>query len=240
MNPATSSALVARLRSGKFATPDDLALAIVAAVAGVEKHQSSRRGLEQGQLVDKDGGTLLSVTNQSASLPSISLQYPQFMIRRNAGGAISTRIQRRADIYTRTAPAMVVAVNGDGADAQITVALLGTTPAVTQDDQTNQNKPADPLNNIYGDPESQSGPQYTLPMSGTPFAGVGGSDTGTKIPAVGATVEVILSDETEKRTIHHRRGTINSPRVLNYPGSSGAVLVNGFCCTETGNPPGGT
>lgn len=240
MNPATSSALVARLRSGKFATPDDLALAIVAAVAGVEKHQSSRRGLEQGQLVDKDGGTLISVTDQSASRQSISLQYPQFMLRRNAGGAISTRVQRRADINTRTVPAMVIAVNGDGADATLTVALLAATPAVTQDDQTNQNKPADPLSGIYNDPADQGGQQFTIPMSGTPFAGVGGADTGTKIPAVGATVEVILSDETEKRTIHHRRGGINSPRVLNYPGASGAALVNGFCCTETGNPPGGT
>lgn len=241
MNAASTSAIVAKLRSGKYATPDDLAQAIVSALAGVEKNQTTRRGLEQDQIVGKDGGTLLSATDQSAGRQSVDLQYPQFLRRRNAGGAIFTKLQRRADLLTKTVPAMVVGVEGEGADTQLTVALIGEVPAVTQDDITGQNMPADPMGNAYQDYISQSGRRLTLPMTGSPFAGTGTSDTGLKVPAVGDTIHVSLTEETEKMTLTARRGSRSTPKVLNYPGSTGAAVVNGFCCTDTGNePPGGT
>jgi len=240
MNPATSTAIAARLRSTKYANADELAQAIVSAITGVEKNQTARRGLPEGQYVDVNGGTILKVDDQSAARQSVSLQTPQFMTHRKQG-AIATRMQRRVDLLTRAVPAVVVAVNGDGAEATLTVVLVGDVPAVSTDDVTGNLIPGDPISGMSSiDTDNRNGTVLTLPMTGTPFAGTGGSDTGTKIPAVGATVMVNMTDQSEKRNTWHRRGTVNFPRVTSIPGASSAALVNGFCCTETGNPPGGT
>lgn len=241
MNPATNAAIVARLRSSRFNTPNELAAAIAAAIDGVAKNQTSKRGLHANNIVDYTGGTKLSVNDQSASRQSISTQPPQTM-KLKKHGAISTRQQSRVDILTRVVPAMVTAVDGTGPEATITVTLVGDVPALSVDALTGQNIPADPLASLAGDAEDISGTSYTLSMSGLPFAGEGADEEGPKVPEVGQTIMITLLDQTQKRTIWTNRYGVNTPTVTSYPmneNNTAAALINGTCCKEPDSGGGG-
>jgi len=242
MNAASVDAVVARLRSGKFDTPNELAAAIAAALSGVGKNQTSKRGLHANNVVDADGGTQLSVTDQSAARQSVSTQPPQTMTLANVGGAVSSRQQSRVDILTKSVPAKVIAVDGSGPGATVTVVVLGDKPQMTIDALTGQNIPGDPLQSLNEDTADITGTTYTLGISGLPFAGTGDDDTGTKVPEVGQTIQVTVVDQQEKRTIWHTVNGVNKPTVVNYPQKSAATnaaIINNLCCKEPASTGGG-
>lgn len=241
MNPASPDAITAMLRSGRFATPTDLARALADAMQGYFKHQTSTRGLKNDEMVDSDGGTKLSVTDQSAARQSISLQ-PRQLLRSRQIGATAMRFQKRADILTRTVPAMVVAINGTAPDVQITVKLVGDTPKVYTDSTTRQLQSGSPLGDLSLQSDQMAetnSTEKTLTLTGIAFAAE--TEAGPKVPVAGQTVMVTLSQQNTKRTAFVERNRENLPRVINYPGTEEAVMINGLCCQEAGGGgPGGT
>lgn len=242
MNAASIDAVVARLRSGKFDTPNELAAAIAAALAGVAKNQMSKRGLHANNIVDANGGTQLSVSDQSAARQSVSTQPPQTMVLSNPGGAVSTRQQSLVDILTKVVPAKVISVDGTGPGSTVTVVVLGDKPKLTTDLLTGQNVPGDPLLALDDDIADITGTTYTLGISGLPFSGTGDDDTGTKVPEVGQTIQVTIVDQQQKQTIWHTINGINKPTVVNYPQKSAvtqAAILNGLCCKEPAGSGGG-
>lgn len=241
MNPSSPDAISAMLRAGKWDSVQSLASAIADAMQGYFKHQTSQRGLKNDELVGVEGGTNLSVTDQSAARTSISLQ-PRQLLRRRKQGAVDMRWQKRADILTRTVPAMVVAVNGEGADATITVKLVGDVPKVYVDPTTKQLQTGSPMGDmsLASDQMAETNAtEKTLSLTGIPF--VAESEAGPAVPVAGQTVFVTLSQSNTKRTVIIGRNGENQPRVINYPGSEEAVMLNGLCCQDgSGGGPGGT
>lgn len=241
MNPSSPDAISAMLRSGKWDSVQSLANAIADAMQGYFKHQTSQRGLKNDEVVGMEGGTKLSVTDQSASRKSISLQ-PRQLLRRRKQGAVDMRWQKRADILTRTVPAMVVAVNGEGADATATVKLVGDTPKTYTDPTTKQLQSGSPMGDISlaSDQMAETNStEMTLSLSGIPFAATDAA--GPALPVAGQTVMVTLSQQNTKRTVIIGRNGENQPRVINYPGNEEAVMINGICCQDAGGGgPGGS
>lgn len=241
MDAASNDAVVSRLRSSRFNNANELAAALAAALAGVGKNQTSKRGLYDDKIVDATGGTKFSVNDQSAARQSISTQPPQLMKLRKHG-AIATRRQSRLDILTRTVPAMVTAIDGSGPDATVTVTLVGDKPLMTTDRLTGQNVPGDPLAMLAGDVADISGTSYTLSMSGTPFAGPNMNDVGPRVPTVGQTIMITLAEQSRKITTWTERNGVNTPSVTSYPANiTASAMINGICCKEAGHTdPGGT
>lgn len=228
MNPASPGAIAARLRGRKFDTPQDVADAVAVAINGFYKHQTNRKGMYDNSIVTVDGGTKFSPTDNSAGRKSTSLQPPQHMVLRKQG-AISMRQQLRADSETRTLPARVLSVEGTGADAVVTVAVVGDGVALYTDSISNQlvvGNPLDPLN--YEDILNYPSEMYQIRMAGNPFVDSGAD--GPQIPTPGQTINITVTTQSEKRTIWHTRNGVNEPRVVNYDQGSSATMVNGVCC----------
>jgi hypothetical protein len=227
---------VARLRGGGFQSLDDLALLIATSLEGLSRQQSFRRGLPDSKFVQVGGGTKVAIDDNSISRKSRSLQPPQTMIYREHGG-VGARHQLRADVETRTVPAVIIAVDGEGEDALLTVVPIGDEPAAYISASSGQLQSGNPLNDL-GFGVDLGGPRYQVRMSGTQFAT--GTNPGPVAPTVGQTTMVTLSTQSEKVTTTIERNRQYMPMVGSREGATQAALVNNFCCQEdTGGGGGG-
>lgn len=235
---AALDTLVARLRSSNWVDLNDLANCMANVVSGVVKQPTFNRGLHDNVIADTNGGTTLAVGDNSAAKDSVSLAVPQRMLLQKQG-AVATRQQARAEMVTKTVPAVVLVSHSDG---RIEVALTGTKPKTSIDPLTGNLTSGNPISDVRADPaDLASGDVMTVTLAGGPF--ILTDVHGTELPTVGQTVMVSVSEQSEKRTFWVNRSRRNFPRVL--PGtttSTDATLVNGLCCHKEGdgNPPGGT
>lgn len=238
MIAADPNAIVARLRAGKYETIQEAVEAMANAISGVFNQQTMRRGLYNDVIADENGGTILSVSDPSAARKSISLQHPQ-LLRKRQMGALGTRTQRRTDIQTRTVTGVVTSISGSGASAEVTVVLIGDVPRTYVDGTTRQNQPGSPVDAYEEDPATMGGTTLTLPMTGVGFVASG--EDGSKVPVVGQTVHVTLTEQNEKRTFWVTRNRKSAPYVVNYQSQAETgSLVNGVCCEEEGGGGGGS
>lgn len=238
MNPANPGGIAAKLRSGSFETPQQVADAVAVAIDGFYKHQTNRKGLHDDSVVTLHGGTKLSPTDNSAGRTSVSLQPPQLMLLRKHG-AIASRQQLRADVEVKTLPATVIDVAGEGVDAVITVVPSGEAPNLAVDPITNQNYVADP--HFYlgsaSDMSASGISQRSVQLKGIAFTGTG--EAGPSLPTVGQTLMIALNRQSEKRTIWTERNGVNAPRVFSIDQGESAAIVNGLCCHDAGGGGGG-
>jgi len=247
INPASLSSLAAKLRSSAYL---DRALAedVAKGLSAVAKNQTFNRGLHDGVIADSNGGTKLAVGDNSASRQSISMQVPQRMYLLKQG-AVSTRVQARAELEVRAVPAVVLSVTGEGEDAVLDVAVIGNQPKLDLEPTTGQTKIGNALSDITQDVDylTQYGEVWSVQLAGQPFQT--GDELGTIVPDVGQTIMVNLAKQAEKRTIWVNKDRRSYPRVFSNDETATATMVNGFCCKDAvdggdggggGGDPGGT
>ena len=207
-------------------------------LSSIAKQPQFPRVLHDNVIADRNGGTTLSSSDNSAAWQSVTLQQPQrmHMIKH---GSVATRAQARALTNTRTVAAKTLASAPDGT---VTVALAGNSPKVYTDAQTGVPVAGNPLNDMAEDTDylENYGDTMTVTLSGNPF--VLTDIDGTELPILNQTILVAIAEEKEKRTIWVNRNGRNFPRVFENSSSSSATMVNGLCCHKggDGNPPGGT
>lgn len=221
-----------KLRATDYQSINDLRDDLVAALCGVGRKQSVKRGVADRKLIESDGGTILAATDDSIGRPSVDLQQRQTMKYEYHGG-IGTRQQARTDVKTQTVPAVVIGVNGTGADAEVTVLVVGNKPIMYRDTATSQHVPGNPLDAFEFGDYAQSD-QYTIRMAGKPFA-----SPGLELPVVGDTLMVTISRQSKKITgwADHNRAKQPMIDVVDY--APKATMVNGLCCDDDDGGGGG-
>ncbi len=223
---AAVDALVARIRSTNYSEdPNDLAEVAAVGLSSIARQNTFNRGLHDNTVVDVNGGTTLAVGDNSALQPSVSLQQPA-TLRMQQMGVVSTRQQGRAQSSIQTVPAKVLAIEGTGPDAILTVALSGNT-VTTKANDANQLVPGDPNSRAYDSAASLAaqGETRRVTMAGLPFQ-TNNTGAGYILPEVGQTIMVTQADTSEKRTIWTNRNRRNFPRVVDYSKSSDVAMVN--------------
>ncbi len=225
MPSADMDRVVAALRSRQFEPGvAELANVIAGALSGQNRQQSNRRGLYDSTIVNTDGGTRLSVTDQSAARTSRNLQ-PRQLLRMRKQGAVSTRSQVRTDIKTRRVPAIVQQIMDGG--QTIVVTPIDDIPRIDIDPVTGNNIPGNSLDDLSETAE------YNRAKNGT--LNIDASNLST-LPDVGDVVPIQLVDQYEQRNVWQRVNNRDTPRVFTRLISTKGYIIGDAVTQE--NPEG--
>lgn len=239
IDPASPDAVVARLRSSNWSDPQELGQALAVALSALFRQPTYRRGLHDGVLADKNGGTSIKVGDNAVGRVSQSLQPPQlgFVIKH---GVIGSRRQARIETEVKTLPGKVLSVEGSGEDAVMTIAVIGDKPIIAIDETTGQNKPGDLIQGLADANIDVNANTYQVSLTGgIPFTGDADEDHGTSLPSEGQTMQITIAKQYERSAVWSERSRRISPRVHEIETHSGATAVNGFCCKEVTTGGGG-
>ena len=215
--PGTNDGIAAAIRSRQY-SPEVAVLADVmaAALAGNTRQQSNRRGLYDSSIVNVEGGTSLSVEDQSAARKSISMQPPQRMRPMKNYGAVTARHQVRTDVKTRTVPAIVQQSLDGGARLRVTP--IDDFPRMGIDSITGQNTVDNPVSDL--------GESAAFNLSKNGYLDIDSSHIET-LPSPGDVVMVTVYDQTEKRTVWTSVAGRNTPRVFTIQHDPEGYLIGG-------------